>query len=96
MLNALRHWHWMLLHRVFGLPDLHRTEPHAPLSVVLRSHPAVAAHRRQVGKGSHLSLHAQRERERRREPRILKGWQRRIAALFGHRGSRPSIDALAH
>ncbi|WIG60342.1 MAG: hypothetical protein OJF49_003090 [Ktedonobacterales bacterium] len=87
MLNVLRHWHWTLLHRVFGLPDHNHTQPHAPLSVILGSHPAVPAHRRHLVQRNHQSLQAQIERERERQPRILKSWQHRIGALLDRQGT---------
>jgi hypothetical protein len=85
MLNTLRRWHWNLLHRVFGLPDHNHTEPHAPLSVILRSHPPVPAHDHHLAHRANLSLQAQRDREMRRQPVILKSWQQRIGAAFERR-----------
>lgn len=87
MLNVLRHWHWTLLHRVFGLPDRHHTEPHAPLSAILRSHPEVPAHRRPHIHGNTPSLQTQLEREQQHEPRILKSWQRSIGTAFERLGT---------
>jgi hypothetical protein len=85
MVNTLRQWHWNLLHRVFGLPDRDHTEPHAPLSAVLRAHRAVPAHGRHFAQPRKLSVQAQLQREMAREPRALKGWQRRIGGLFDQR-----------
>ncbi|HLW01432.1 MAG TPA: hypothetical protein VKT82_22440 [Ktedonobacterales bacterium] len=82
MLNMLRHWHWTLLHRVFGLPDRNHTEPHAPLSALLRSHPEVPAHGQHFAQPNRPGLQSQLARERQRQPRILKSWQRSIGAAF--------------
>lgn len=82
MLQVLRQWHWTLLHRVFGLPDRNHTEPGAPLSVVLRSHPAVPAHRQHLAQPKQPSFQEQLDREMHRQPRILKSWQQAIGATF--------------
>ena len=82
MLNALRHWHWTLLHRVFGLPDRNHGEPHASLPAILHSHPAVPAHHHHFALKSGQTLRAQINRERQRHPRIMKSWQRAIGATF--------------
>jgi hypothetical protein len=76
MLNWLRHWHWILLHQTFGLPDRDHTKPY------WRSHPAVPAHHPPPTQRPEQSLHAQLEREMRRQPQILKPWQRFIGSLF--------------
>jgi|GEM_PF-1929362 hypothetical protein len=78
MFNALRRWHWTLLHRVFGLPDRNHTEPHAPLSAVLRSHPKVPAHGRHFAQRNNPGFRAQLKREMQRQPHVLKGWQKDI------------------
>ena len=88
MLKLLRRWNETLLHTILGIPYRDHAEPGAPLSVVLRSHPPVPAHHRHAGSTHHdgmvhehsQSFQAQLERERRRQPRVLKGWQRRIGA----------------
>ncbi|HEV2458481.1 MAG TPA: hypothetical protein VGS80_08955 [Ktedonobacterales bacterium] len=82
MFTWLRRWHWILLHRVFGLPDRDHTPPHAPLSVVLRSHPPVLAHNRHLRQGRTPSFQTQLARERQHHPRLLVGWQRGIGTLF--------------
>ncbi len=82
MIDKLRQWHWTLLHRVFGLPDRNHTEPHAFLSDVLHSHPAVPAHRQHLVLRNGQSLQAQINRERQRHPRILKSWQHAIGVTF--------------
>ena len=90
MLKLLRDWNETLLHSILHIPHREHAEPGVPLSVVLRSHPPVPAHHRRVNPAHHphiahehaQSFQAQLERERRREPRILKGWQRRIGAAF--------------
>ena len=82
MLNTLRRWHWSLLHRVFGVPDRHHSEPRAPLSAVLHSHPPVPAHGQHFAQPHQPSLQSQVERERQRQPRILKGWQQAIGTAF--------------
>ena len=88
MLNVLRRWHWTLLHRILGLPDHDHTEPHAPLSAILRSHPLVPAHHRRRGQRSSQSLQSQLDRERQRQPRILKSWQSGIGAYLGRQLAR--------
>lgn len=88
MLDTIRRWHWILLHRVLGLPDRDHGGPHASLSAILRSHPVVPAHHRRAGYRSHHSVSSQLAREMRRQPRMLRGWQRGIgdsfARLFTH------------
>ncbi len=74
MIDTLRRWHWTLLHRVFGLPERDHTAPY--------SHPPVPAHGRHFTQPRQPSLQSQLERERQREPRVLKGWQRSIRNVF--------------
>lgn len=91
MLKLLLAWNETLLHTILRIPHREHTEPGAPLSAILRSHPPVAVHRHLVplqhrtAHQEHASLQAQIERERQRQPRILKGWQRRIGAEFERR-----------
>ena len=85
MLKMLRRWHWNLLHKTFGLSDHDHAEPHAPLSVVLRSHPPVPAHHHRGGHGHSPGSQSQIEREWQREPRVLKGWQRGIRSFIERR-----------
>ena len=85
MLNTIRHWHWTLLHRVFGLPDHDHTEANAPLSAVLRSHPPVPAHGQHFAQPHQPGFQEQLQREMQREPRVLKGWQNRIGAAVERR-----------
>jgi hypothetical protein len=82
MIDTLRQWHWNLLHRVFGIPDRNHTAPGASLSTVLHSHPPVPAHGQRFAQPKQPTLQSQLERERQREPRVLKNWQRRIGDFF--------------
>jgi hypothetical protein len=90
MLKRLIEWNETLLHKMLRIPHHDHAEPGAPLSTILRSHPLVPAHHRHLSPVQHpdirsavpRSFQEQLERERRREPRVLTGWQRRIGALF--------------
>jgi hypothetical protein len=75
MLYHLRRWHWILLHRLFSLPDHDHTQPS------FRSHPPVPAHQHHTTQRHGRSFHGQLERELQRQPHIFPRWQRFIGNL---------------
>ncbi|MGO8950416.1 MAG: hypothetical protein ACLQUY_22700 [Ktedonobacterales bacterium] len=82
MLKFLRQLHWTFLHEILGIPDHDHAPPHAPLSVILHSHPAVPAHHGDRGTGNPKSFRSQLDREMSRQPQILKSWQLLVGSFI--------------
>jgi hypothetical protein len=92
MLNTIRHWHWTLLHRVFGLPDHDHVEPGTPLSAVLHPHPPIPAHGKHFAQPKQPGFQEQLDREMQRQPLVLKSWQQRIGAAVERQAAKRRLQ----